>query len=247
MVSLDFFKKIRVFNGLDDNQLEKIKAGCQEIDFKKGERIFGENKDANNVWVVLEGQVDIRFDLPVRATTEESTVYSETSTKTFGWSSFVPPYKYILSAYCASKSCKVARIDKEYLLRLFKSDYRMGYIVMYNLAGVMSLRFHDLQKSSLVPSPSVVKITVHMATCGIAAGAREVMKALQEEISRTGRDDILVEGSGCIGKCSTEPNVTVEIAGEDPVIYQFMSADNIRRVFEEHILKGTIPTDLVLK
>ena len=246
MVSLDFFKKIKVFNGLDNNQLRKIQEGCLEKEYKKNERLFGEGEEAKDIWIVLDGQVDIRFDLPGRVTTEESTVYSETATKTFGWSSFVSPYKYILSAYCASKSCNVARIDKEYLIRLFESDYNMGFIVMNNLAGVMSSRFHDMQKSPLTTSYSVVKITVHMATCGIAAGAREVMSALQKEILRTQRYDIVVESSGCIGKCSTEPNVTVEIGGEDPVIYKHMSAENIRRVFQEHILNGRIPADLVL-
>jgi NADP-reducing hydrogenase subunit HndB len=140
----------------------------------------------------------------------------------------------------------VARIEKEYLVNLFESDYRMGYIVMYNIAGVMSLRFHDMQKSPLTSSYAMVKITVHMATCGIAAGAREVMSALQEEILRTERHDIVVENSGCIGKCSSEPNVTVEIEGEEPVIYQLMNADNMRRVFEEHIINGKVSEDLVL-
>ena len=91
-----------------------------------------------------------------------------------------------------------------------------------------------------------VRIIVHMGTCGIAAGAREVMSALQEEIIRTERHDIVVENSGCIGKCSSEPNVTVEIEGEEPVIYQLMNADNMRRVFEEHIINGKVSEDLVL-
>lgn len=247
MVNLDFLKKIKVFNGLDDDQLQKILGGCREKEYKGGEMLFGENEEASYIWIVLEGQVDIRFDLPGRVTTQESTVYSETATKTFGWSSFVPPYKYILSAYCAGKSCKVAQIDKEYLIRLFESDYKMGYTVMNNLAGIMSLRFHDLQKSRRASSYAMVKITVHMATCGIVAGAREVMSSLQDEILRTQRHDIIVETSGCLGKCSTEPNVTVEIGGEEPVIYQHMNAENMHRVFEEHIMSGKVPDDLVLK
>ncbi|MFC1868035.1 Crp/Fnr family transcriptional regulator [Thermodesulfobacteriota bacterium] len=155
MISLDFIKKVSAFNGLDDDQFSRILEGCNEMEYKKGERLFGEQEDAGHIWIVTDGQVDIRFDLPARVTSAASTVYSETATKTFGWSSFVPPYKYILSAYCAGRNCKVARVGKEYLLKLFESDSGMGYVVMSNIAGVISTRFHQMQRSSIDLSPAM--------------------------------------------------------------------------------------------
>ncbi len=246
MATLDFLKKVSLFNGLNENQLDRIREGCQESEYKKGERLFAEDEDAGFLWLLSEGRVDIRFELPGRDTSEVSTVYSETATKTFGWSSFVPPYKYILSAYCASIRCRVDRLSKEYLLKLFETDPGMGFTVMSNLASVISSRFYDLQHSSLGLSYSMVKITVHMATCGIAAGAREVMKALQEEVDNIDRENIRVESSGCLGKCSTEPNVTVEIEGTEPVIYQHMNSEKMHRVFREHVLNGNVQSDLAL-
>lgn len=91
-----------------------------------------------------------------------------------------------------------------------------------------------------------VKITVHMGTCGIAAGAREVMKALMAELAQADRQDIQVHAAGCIGKCSSEPNVTIDIAGHPPVTYRNMDSEKIRRVFQQHVLKGEIQADLVL-
>jgi NADP-reducing hydrogenase subunit HndB len=85
-----------------------------------------------------------------------------------------------------------------------------------------------------------------MATCGIAAGARPVMTALMEAIYDSGRQDIDVKSSGCIGKCPSEPNVTIEIGGQEPVVYQKMTPDKIRQVFEKHILQGDVQTDFVL-
>jgi NADP-reducing hydrogenase subunit HndB len=246
MVSLDFLKKVSLFKGLNEGRLRKIQEGCRELEYKEGERLFAEDEDARFIWIVLHGRVDIRFDLPGRDSSEESTVYSETATKSFGWSSFVPPYKYILSAYCASKSCKMARVSKEHLTKHFESDYSMGYAVMSNLASVMSGRFGDLQKLAEGPRYARTKIIVHLATCGIAAGAREVMKTLQDELYKTDRADIKMESSGCIGKCFSEPNVTVEIEGEEPVIYQKMDSEKMSRVFREHVLKGRVQADLVL-
>lgn len=91
-----------------------------------------------------------------------------------------------------------------------------------------------------------VKVTVHMGTCGIAAGAREVMDALLEELVAVERQDIRVVTSGCMGMCSSEPNVTVEIEGKDPVIYQRMDRNRMRQVFKRHILLGEVQSDFAL-
>ena len=91
-----------------------------------------------------------------------------------------------------------------------------------------------------------VKITVHMGTCGIAAGAREVMGALMEEMAQTDRQDIRVVNSGCMGMCSSEPNVTVELEGQEPIVYQLMDANKMRQVFKRHVLLGEAQTDFAL-
>ena len=91
-----------------------------------------------------------------------------------------------------------------------------------------------------------VKITVHMSTCGIAAGARQVMSALVEEISNANRQDIEVASAGCIGQCKNEPNVTVEIGSSEPVVYQEMTPEKMRRIFQKHILGGEVQDEYVL-
>ena len=240
MLLLYFLKKVDIFKGLDDAQLEQIASGCHEKEYQVGDRLFAEGEKADRAWIVMEGQVDLRFDLPGRPTTEENTIFSIKEGNTLGWSSFVPPYQYKLAAYCASRSCKIVQINKEHLLDLFEKDNRMGYKVITNLTGVASMHFHSLQNSAAGPPVSLVKITVHMATCGIAAGAREVMTALVNEIAKADRQDIQVASSGCISQCDSEPNVTVEISGEDPVVYQKMSPEKIQQVFKKHILEGEV-------
>jgi len=83
-----------------------------------------------------------------------------------------------------------------------------------------------------------VKVTVHMGTCGLAAGARDVMDALLEEINNANVTDVMVTTSGCAGLCAKEPMATVEIQGSAPVKYVFLNKDKIRRIFKEHILGG---------
>lgn len=102
------------------------------------------------------------------------------------------------------------------------------------------------RESSLRGGTTTVKITVHMGTCGIAAGARSVMDTLLEEKAESDRTDIKIVAAGCLGMCSSEPNVTVEVVGEEPIVYKKMDPNKTRQVFKRHILKGEVQTDFAL-
>lgn len=93
---------------------------------------------------------------------------------------------------------------------------------------------------------SRAKVTVHMGTCGIAAGARKVMEALLDEIKKSDVKDVIVTTSGCAGLCSKEPMATVEIINEAPVKYVQLNDEKIRKIFLEHVMNGKIVEDLAL-
>jgi NADP-reducing hydrogenase subunit HndB len=108
------------------------------------------------------------------------------------------------------------------------------------------IREETAKDTSLREGGATVKITVHMGTCGIAAGAREVMNSLMEELAQTDRSDIRVVASGCMGMCSSEPNVTVEMKDAEPIVYQKMEPNRMRQVFKRHVLLGEVQTDFAL-
>ena len=91
-----------------------------------------------------------------------------------------------------------------------------------------------------------VKVTVHMGTCGIASGAKQVMDELLRDIEEEGSSDVAVTTSGCMGLCSREPLVTVEILGQEPIKYEYIDANKMRQIFKRHILQGEIQTPFVL-
>ena len=90
------------------------------------------------------------------------------------------------------------------------------------------------------------KVTVHMGTCGIASGAKEVMDTLLAEIDAAKVHDVIVTTSGCMGLCSREPLVTVEIINEPPIKYEYVNPNKIRQIFKRHVLAGEIQTPFVL-
>jgi len=83
-----------------------------------------------------------------------------------------------------------------------------------------------------------VKITVHMGTCGIAAGARKLMSALLEKLEKSGTTDIILTSSGCAGLCNHEPMITVEVKDAAPIKYVKLDPDKVGRIFDEHVLSG---------
>jgi len=85
-------------------------------------------------------------------------------------------------------------------------------------------------------------ITVGMGTCGIAAGAREVMHAILAELDKRGID-AHVTTVGCIGMCVNEPLVDIEQAGQPRITYGNITAEKAPRLIEEHLLKGNIVSE----
>ncbi len=90
------------------------------------------------------------------------------------------------------------------------------------------------------------KVTVHMGTCGIAAGARTIMSALLGSIEQQGIDDVILTTSGCAGLCSREPMMTVELKDQAPVKYVDLDEEKTQKIFAEHVLGGKIVTEYAL-
>lgn len=90
------------------------------------------------------------------------------------------------------------------------------------------------------------KITVHMGTCGIAAGARGIMNALMDEFEKQDIKDVILTSSGCAGLCSREPMATVEMKDEAPVKYVDLTPEKIRRILAEHVNGGRVVNEYAL-
>jgi (2Fe-2S) ferredoxin len=91
-----------------------------------------------------------------------------------------------------------------------------------------------------------VKIVVGMGTSGIAAGARDVITALLDEIQKRRLTDVIVTQSGEKGFASQEPVVEVIERDRPRVLYGLVDRDGARRIVAEHVVNGSIVEDLVL-
>jgi NADP-reducing hydrogenase subunit HndB len=90
------------------------------------------------------------------------------------------------------------------------------------------------------------KITVHMGTCGIAAGARDIMSVFREQIAERELMDVMLTNSGCAGLCAKEPMITVEVVEQSPVKYIKLTKEKALRIFKEHVIEGKPVEDYAL-
>lgn len=146
-------ENIEAFRGLPGKQLAKLKNLCVDATFSQNEQLFAEGDMATHLWMVTEGRVELRFEIPEKrpATTDQTVSIIEITSKksmaeTLGWSCFVPPFRMRLSAYCVSPICRVIIIPKDELLKIFEDDPLLGYRFMSYMVTVVGYRFHKFQE-----------------------------------------------------------------------------------------------------
>jgi len=91
-----------------------------------------------------------------------------------------------------------------------------------------------------------ITLAVGMATCGIAAGGKDVMAALVSEIETLGITGVSVLATGCLGFCYAEPLVEVREPGKAPVRYGNADAALAKEIVQKHIKGGSIIEKSVL-
>lgn len=85
-----------------------------------------------------------------------------------------------------------------------------------------------------------IVVSVGMATCGIAAGARGVMTALRDAADKNELKNVSVIATGCLGYCYAEPMVVVNMPGGEPVRYANVDAAIAEQIIERHVMNGEL-------
>ncbi len=118
---------------------------------------------------------------------------------------------------------------------------------MKSLAELAAIREKMKDKVVLREGTGEIRVVVGMATCGIAAGARPVLNAFVEEVSKAGLGDkVTVSQTGCIGVCQFEPVVEIFEADKEKVTYVKMTAEKAAEVVEKHLKGGKVVSEYTI-
>ena len=118
-------------------------------------------------------------------------------------------------------------------------------MVIKNLADLRKIKAES-QKETEARKHNETQVIIGMGTCGIAAGARGVMAAVLEELSKRGLHNVAVLQTGCIGMCQKEPLLDIVRPGEDRVTYGPVKPEDVPRIIADHLVNGIVVEDLVV-
>jgi len=107
-----------------------------------------------------------------------------------------------------------------------------------NIEDLKSLRERAKEEIDLRTGPKDMQITIHMGTCGIAAGARDVLTQLADELGRASVDTVTLRQSGCMGLCDQEPMLTLTDRSNKSFVYGKLNQEKVRKIVQEHVLGG---------
>lgn len=92
-----------------------------------------------------------------------------------------------------------------------------------------------------------MRVTVHMGTCGIAAGARDVLGQFVSELNRAQIQNVSLQRSGCAGLCDQEPMITLADKAGNEFRYGKMDKDKVREIVDAHIVAGSPVTKYLIQ
>ena len=118
---------------------------------------------------------------------------------------------------------------------------------MKSLAELMAIKERMKSKVSIREGSTETRVVVGMATCGIAAGARPVLKAFTDGVSENAlTDKVTVTQTGCIGICQYEPVVEIFEDGKEKVTYVKLDAAKAKEIVEKHLKGGEVVTEYTI-
>jgi len=94
-------------------------------------------------------------------------------------------------------------------------------------------------------APDNIQVVVSMGTCGIAAGAPEVLKAITKEVGRLNLQNVTVAHKGCNENCENAPVLEVIVPGKESVFYDKIDTAKALKVISDHVVGGTPVKELM--
>jgi len=133
-----------LFQGLNENQISRLTAIARPRSLRAGERLLLLGDNADRLYVVMKGRVDLCFPVSFHGTLKDVSVQSMAPGSALGWSALVKPYRFTLSAR-AQEDCEVAAFFRKDLLEVFENDPALGYIFMKRIAEIIGDRLLKIQ------------------------------------------------------------------------------------------------------
>jgi len=144
---VNFLKQSDIFYQFTPTQLELVANLCQEATYQKDDLIFKENSGSKELYVIIQGEVDIIVDPSLVSTTEDGienkTIATMRRGQSFGEVALVDEGLRSASACAAQKDTRLLIIPRDKLIMLCDTYPQLGYRLMYNLAADLAMKIRN--------------------------------------------------------------------------------------------------------
>ena len=142
---INFLKQSDIFYQFTPTQLELVGNLCQEVVYNSGEVVFQENSSSKELYVIVQGEVDILIN---RSTTgdlekKETAVARLRRGQSFGEVALVDEGLRSASARAAQKDTRLLVIQRDKLIMLCETYPQLGYRLMHNLAADLAMKIRN--------------------------------------------------------------------------------------------------------
>jgi CRP-like cAMP-binding protein len=144
---VNFLKQCDIFYQFTPTQLELVANVCQEVTFQKDDLIFKENSSSKELYVIVQGEVDIVVDPSLVGTIEEGIENRVIATmrrgQSFGEVALVDEGLRSASACASQRDTRLLIIPRDKLIMLCDTYPQLGYRLMYNLAADLAMKMRN--------------------------------------------------------------------------------------------------------
>jgi CRP-like cAMP-binding protein len=142
MVSTDWLKRTELLGTLSESQLNILLSHSSVESFPEGKTIFRQGDEANHLYILIEGMVDLSVKTGEKFDFLTSKVEKEGAA--FGIPSLIEPFRYNVTATCLKPS-KVLVIDAGRVKMDMEKDPKMGMEIMKKLASIYFNRLNEMR------------------------------------------------------------------------------------------------------
>jgi len=159
---VNFLKQSDIFFQFTPTQLEMVANLCKEVEFDTDQVIFQENSSSKELYVIMQGEVDILIHRSSSGTPSknETVVARLRRGQSFGEVALVDEGLRSATARAAQKDTHLLVISRDKIVMLCETYPQLGYRLMYNLAADLALKIRntDLRiREQLLYKPAEIK------------------------------------------------------------------------------------------
>ncbi|MBI3150593.1 MAG: cyclic nucleotide-binding domain-containing protein [Chloroflexi bacterium] len=142
---INYLKQSDIFYQFTPTQLELVGNLCQEVIYNAGEIVFQENSSSKELYVIVQGEVDILINRSTTGDLEkrETAVARLRRGQSFGEVALVDEGLRSASAQAAQKDTRLLVIQRDKLIMLCETYPQLGYRLMHNLAADLAMKIRN--------------------------------------------------------------------------------------------------------